>query len=87
MGNQATLAPVVVPFSVPAAASTTTIGAQFSVGNQYDKLAIVIHAHWRQRRNTRPLHRGFVGRRSDLVQRSATSRSSQEAQQSPRSAK
>lgn len=41
MGNQVTLAPVVVPFSVPATASATTIGPQFSVASQYDKLTIV----------------------------------------------
>jgi hypothetical protein len=31
MGNQATLSPVVVPFTVPAAASATTMGTMFSV--------------------------------------------------------
>jgi hypothetical protein len=41
MGNQATLAPIIISFSVPAAASTTTIGTQFSLGCGYDKIVLI----------------------------------------------
>jgi hypothetical protein len=41
MGTQSTLGPVIIPFSVPAAASATTIGTQFSLANQYDKIVLI----------------------------------------------
>lgn len=40
MGNQS-VGVVPIAFSVPLAASTTTIGKAFSVANQYDKLVLV----------------------------------------------
>lgn len=40
MGTETKLAPVIVAFSVPATASTTTIGTMFSLGGQYDKIVL-----------------------------------------------